>query len=391
LLLAAAPAQGAAPAAQASATAVRLTVGGTPTDSGTFAVSHDGISSSARGNNRPQVTVLGGQSLISLGTLAQDATAYVEEHQGASAACAGLAGDGASLLAVGDGSCLAGGNNLQVSAATLDLSGLRLVSGTVLQGLDQQLQTVLQPVLAQVLPPLQTGLQTALTQLGDPEVVLDLGALQSSCRATVGSAAGDASLLDSAAYVTVAGQRVDLLSLPAHPAPNTKLATNLDQVVKLVLDDVRSELTTALAGALVPLGAAIDQAAVVDSVMTNLSAQLAPLEQNVLDGTLNRQVRPTADTIEVTALDLRVLPVLAQYGVDLFHLEVGMSQCGPSSRLAQAPPSPPTRSFTPRVPTSVPAGAAAADSAVVGPWGLVALLVLATGGGVAVVRRVSRR
>ncbi len=391
LLLAAAPAHGAAPVAQASATALRVTVGGTPTDSGTFSVSHDGTSSSARGNNRPQVTVLGGQSLISLGTLAQDATAYVDEHTGASAACAGLAGDGASLVAVGGGSCFAGGNNLQVSTGTLDLSGLQLVSGTVLQGLDQQLQAALQPVLAQVLPPLQTGLQTALKQVGDPEVVLDLGALQSSCRATVGSAAGDASLLSSAAYVTVAGQRVDLLTLPSHPAPNTKVATNLDRVVQIVLDHVRSELTTALAGALAPLTAVIDQAAVLDSVMTNLSAQLAPLDQNVLDGTLNRQVRPTADAIEVTALDLRILPVLAQYGVDLFHLEVGMSACGPSSRVAQTPPPPPTRSFTPRVPTSVPAGAAEADPAVIGPWGLAALLVLATGSGVAVFRRVSRR
>jgi hypothetical protein len=207
----------------------------------------------------------------------------------------------------------------------------------------------------------------------------------------VGSAAGAASLIDSAAYVTVAGQRVDLLSLPAHPAPNTKIATNLDRVAKIVLDGVRSELTAALAGALVPLTAAIDQAAVVDTVIANLAAQLAPLEQNVLDGTLNRQVRPAADAIEVTALDLRVLPVLAQYDVDLVHLEVGMSACGPSARVAEAPPSPPTRSFTPRVPISVPAGAADADSAVVGPWGLAALLVLATGSGVAVFRRMSRR
>jgi hypothetical protein len=392
-----APAAAATPVAQASATAVRLTIGGTPVDSGTYSVTHDGTSQSAHGSNRPQVTALGGQQLVSAGTLAQDASTSVDREAGVSRACAGLAGDGATLVAVGEGSCLSGGHNLQVGAGSLDLGQLQIVSSTLLQGLDQQLQTALQPVLGQVLPALQTGLQAVLSQAGDLQVVLDLGALQSSCRAGGGSAQGDASLADSAAYVSVAGQRVDLLALPAHPAPNTKVVTNLDKVVQLLLDDLRAELGTALTGALAPLNGVVDQGAVLTNVVQNLAQQLAPLEQNVLEATLNKQERPSSDSIAVTALDLTVLPAAAQLGVDLFHLEVGVSSCGPNGRIA-APAPTPTPTATPTVPTSVPAGApsAAALERSSGQgsgagWALAGLLLVATGCGLATWRRTARR
>ena len=155
---------------------------------------------------------------------------------------------------------------------------------------------------------LQGGLQTGLRQLGDPGLFLDLGAVQSSCQAGPGTASGDASLAGVAAYAQVAGRRVDLLSLPVHPAPNTHVATDLGAVATAVEDALRSQLSTALDGSLGPLGAAVDRAAVLDNVLANLSSQLGPLDENLLSGTLNKQSRPSADAVDVTALDLQVLP-----------------------------------------------------------------------------------
>ena len=396
--LAAAPASAATVVARASASAAVVTVAGTPTDSGTYSVTNDGSSQTASGSNRPVVSALTGQSLVSAGVLAQDATTRTS---GRSAACSGIAGEGATVAAVGDGQCLTPGGTLALSAGHLDLSHLQIVQSTVLQGLDQQAQAALKPVLDPVLGALQGGLQTGLRQLGDPGLFVGLGAVESRCTAAPGSAQGDATLAGVGAYVQVGGQRVDLLSLPVHPAPNTKITTGLGDVALAVENALRSQLSTALAGSLGPLGGAVDQAAVLNNVLANVGSQLAPLDANVLSGTLNRQVRPAGGAIEVTALSLDVLPAAAAFGPQPLSVQLGRSTCGPSDRIAPvARAKPVTAPQAPHrkkqvVPRRVTAGLAHADAPGDGHRPLVltlgGLLVLAAGAGALDFRRHLRR
>ncbi len=393
--LAVSPATAATTVARASGTALTVGVGGNPVGSGTYSVANDGTRQSSTGNNRPVVSSLTGQAVVSAGVLAQDATTAVHDRAGSSAACAGLAGQGSSTVAVGDGDCLTAGQTLSLAAGTLDLSHLRIVDSTVLQGLDRQVQTGLQPVLDQVVPALQGGLQSGLQQLGDPGLFLDLGAVQSRCTAGPTTADGTASLADVGAHVQVAGRRVDLVSFPAHPAPNTKVVTDLGAVATVVEDALRSQLATALDGSLGPLSAAVDQAAVLDNVLANLGSQLAPLDQNLLSGTLNAQTRPAANAIDVTALDLRVLPAATQLGLEPLSVQVGRSTCGPDGvRPAvvrhRTPSAPKPRSAPHVVPTRVTAGLAEGDrqdrtGGLLAAFG--GLFVVATGAGLADYRR----
>lgn len=401
--LAAAPASAATTVARASATGAVVTVGGTPASSGTYTVTNDGTRETATGSNRPVASALPGQSLLSAGVLAQDATTRAS---GSSAACAGLAGSGASVVAVGDGQCLTPGGTLALSAGTLDLSHLQIVRSTVLQGLDQQVQTALQPVLDPVVGGLQSGLQSGLRQLGDPGLFLGLGAIQSRCTATPGSADGSATLSEVGAYAIVGGRRVDVLSLPLDPAPNTRVTGDLSAVAAAVEDALRSQLSTALDGSLGALGGAVDQAAVLDNVLADIGRQLGPLDQNVLSGTLNRQVRPSSGSIEVTALDLDVLPAAAASGLQPLALQVGRSTCGPNDRVAPvarprpvahpvARPQAPAKPALPRrVTAGLAHGGASAGAAAQEPSGrtrlvltLGGLLVLAAGAGALDFRR----
>lgn len=407
VLLSAAPGVAAEPVARASATGLVLTVANTPNDSGSYVVTNDGTRETATGSNAPVIGALGGQSFITVGTLAQDAATTIVDERGRSVACAGLAGDGATLVSAADGgACLSPGDNATVNAGTIDLSGLTIVQADALAGLDQQLQAALQPVLSAVLPAVSDALATTLSSLGDLNLVLDIGAIQSRCSAAPGTADGDADIVDSGLYVEVAGNRVDLVSLPVDPPPNTKVLTDLDVVVTAVVDGVEEQLATGLGGALAPVGPLADQLeqAINDNVVSVLSEQLAPLEDNLLDGTLNKQVRPTRDSIEVTALDLSVLPAAEDFGVDLLSLEIGRSACGPSGRVAAPPTTTPTPEPEPEpgpnVPTRVPAGlaeaaptAATSDGSVndhVATGALAVLGLLACGAGVAAYRRVLR-
>jgi hypothetical protein len=199
-------------------------------------------------------------------------------------------------------------------------------------------------------------------------------------------------MADVGAYVQVGGRRVDLLSLPVHPAPNTRITTGLDGVAVAVQDALRSRLSTALAGALGPLAAAVDRAAVLDNVLANVGSQLAPLDQDVLSGTLNRQVRAGAGSIEVTALDLDVLPAAAAFGPQPLSVRLGSSTCGPGDRVAPvARPRPVARLQAPArrpvVPRRVTAGLAHGEDHTGLLLTLGGLLVLAAGAGVVDFRR----
>ena len=75
--------------------------------------------------------------------------------------------------------------------------------------------------------------------------------------------------------------------------------------------------------------------------MTQVEAQLAPLEENVLDITLNKQDRPEPGAIQVNAIDLQVLPAgPGTADASLASVQIGNVVCGPSGRVAQAAAAP---------------------------------------------------
>lgn len=395
--LSAGPALAATPVAQADATALEIGLAGNATNSGTFTATHDGSTLTTTGNNAPAITAVSGQDLIRTGTLAQNATAGVSGGAGSSAACSGLAGEGATVAAVGESNCLTPGDTLTLHAATMDLSGLRILGDPIRQQLisagiplDQ-----VDGLVQQITTPLGGALAQALTALGDLGIVLDLGVVQATCRADTASATGGANLAGVKARLAGLGHSVVLADLPVNPAPHTKVVTDLDRVVIAVTDALRTQFANALTGALDPVSAALItpiQTQLVEGAVAQIADQLAPLEENVLDITLNEQTSGPG-SIEVTALHAKVLPAAAQFiDTSLVDLQIGRVSCGPHGRVATtaqaaAPqPKPGPKKQQPQVPTSIPAGAdSAADLGQDSPVGTLALgglLLAATGAGV---------
>ncbi|GAA0971097.1 hypothetical protein ENKNEFLB_00292 [Nocardioides aquaticus] len=388
----------AATVAQASGTAVRVSVAGNPADSGSFRSTHDGDTEQTSGSNSPAVA-LPGLGVASAGTLAQDARTRVQDGRGYSEACAGLAGDGATVVGVGEGSCLQGGQTLQLSAGTLDLAalldGLGAPDGGLPVGPDD-LPVPLDPGQLEVLTDaFNDAVDQVSTQLGNPGLFVDLGAVQSRCTSGPGTAQGSASIVGARAYAQFQGEPVELVRLPVNPAPNTKVVTDLGAVSEKVRGALIAQFTSGLDGGLAPLAEAAKNAAI-DAALAQISEQLAPLEQNLLDVTLNKQVRQGADQITVTALDAQVLPVAAeQLGASAVSLQIGESACGPSGQVTTAQPTPtpdpapdpqPRPEPAPRTPTVVPAGVATAPDTGLSGTGVAALaglvaLALAAGVG----------
>lgn len=392
--LSAAPAS-AATVSQASATALSLELAGTgATDSGTYAVTNDGSTESAEGTNEPLITALGGQDAIRVGTLAQDAVA---NKDATSAACSGVAGDGATLVAAGSGDCLSGGDNIKLDAASLDFSDLRVIQSDLFQGMDTQVQDALKPFQDQITAGLAQLLAPAIEGLDGAGLYVDLGAVQSSCTADDDTASGDSTIASSSVYVVVpGGDRVTLVDLPIEPAVNQKVVTDLSGVTDAVLKGLRTQLSNGLDGALSPIDPVVDQLQqqVLNTLLTSLQEQLAPLEDNVLDITLNAQ-DTSPGAITVTALDAKVLPAAEAFvGGSLAHLTIGTTHCGPNSPVTKTVVNNPPKAANPpaSVPTVVTAGMESYDDGSAGRIALVTLLLLAAAGaGAAAYVRTLRR
>ncbi|MCW2817620.1 MAG: hypothetical protein JWR42_407 [Marmoricola sp.] len=389
-----APAVGATVVSRSEASAATITVAGNGGGSGTYAATNDGTRESTTGTSRPPIGVLTGQSVLNTGVLAQEATARPDST---SAACAGLAGNGGSVAQVGSSQCLAPGTPVSAKLGSLNLSGIKLAASDSALA---PLNTATDPVLKALVEPVNTAVQKALAsaqaQLGNAGLTASLGAVEGRCTAGPGTSSGSANVLNTKVVLTLAGQTTTLANLPARPAPNTHLTTSLSSVATLVLGTLRTDLTTSLNGSATPLTGLTDaiQKQIVDNVLAQADGQLAPLEKNVLDITLNKQVRPTADSIQVTALDASVLPAAAPIaGSDLAHLTIGHVECGPSGRVAPAAAPPAPKKKAAALPTAVSSGLATApgaptsaqepvDRVVLGTVGLLSLLA-----GGAVLRR----
>lgn len=408
-LLAAAPGYAATVVAQADATAIEIAIAGNGQGSGQVrATASDDGTSTTEGETQPPISVLGNQGLLNAGTLSQDAAADVVNRNGLSAACAGVAGEGASIAEVGDSDCLTPGQPVGVTIANLDLSEVVVINP---QSALAPLGDVLNGPLAQLLGAVTAPLSDALagTPLGDLEVAGTFDAIQARCTAAPGTASGTASIANASLGLTLAGQSVQAVQLPANPAPNTPVVTDLDQVVNVILDGVEVQLREGLDGVLDPLGLLTQavQDNIVDTVVAQVADQLEPLEQNVLDITLNEQTTTGTGQISVTALDLQLLPAIAEAaGASAVSLEIGQVSCGPNGRVTPGDPVDPTDPTTPGggdgpgdgpglpdVPTVIDAGAAAdggalgTDTALLGAGAL----ALAGAAGLAGHRRLARR
>ncbi len=393
--LALAPAVGATNVSQSGANAVFVSAAGNGSGSGNVTATNDGSREATTGDTQPPVSVLKGQQVLNAGTLAQEAVARSDST---SAACAGIAGNGASVAEVGDSNCLSGGTPLKATLGSLDLGGLVVADPASALG---PLNTATDPLVKALVGPvddaLQQGLDQAQAQFGDAGLSANLGVVEGRCTAGPGTASGFANIADTTVDLALPGQDVNLLTLPVDPPPNTHVFTDLSKVATTVLSAVETDLNTSLDGSAAPLTALTTQLQkqIVDNVLTQVEKNLAPLEQNLLDITLNQQIRPTRDSIKVRAFDLELLPVAKdQLGASALNLQIGNAACGPAGRVAQPAAAPAPPATTPALPTSVSAGLASAPAQAARPsdssdeivLGAMALLALVAGGVVALRR-----
>jgi len=396
--MAAGPAMAAGTVSRASGNAVQLTLLGNTQGTGTFSATNDGHGEHTSGSNQPALTLLGGQDLVSAGALFQDATAQVAGHSGTSAGCAGLAGDGATLVAIGDSRCITPGQNLQVDLGKVDLAQLvanvKIVDSQqpqdALPGPQQQLADGLSPVLTQ----LNDALAQARDQLGDASLFLATDAVQGVCHASAGTASGSADLADVDLYAVLPGQPepVYLAKLPVDPAPNTRVPVQLDSLLDAVVDALKTNFATIAQRKLAGVIPTLDQLKkVLHSASAQIAPRLKPIGDNLVNLTLNEQSRPAAGSIAVTALDLNVLPAAnEQAGMTVFNLKVGNVTCGPNGAITEAPTVPRTKPQAhPRVPRSIPAGEADVPGGAsrLAAAGLGVLLLASAGAGIVTYRR----
>lgn len=364
LSVAAAPALAAPIVAQSSANALTVEIAGEGASSGTVRAVHDGDRERVTGQTQPPIDVLEGQQLLQVGTLSQQATADLRQRLGVSAACSGVAGDGATVAEIGTGDCLSGGDNVGLSIANLDLSGLVVFNPDSPLGPGNDVTT---PLIEQLVGPLTAAVSEGLAPLGEVSIQGTAGVIEAQCQADPDSAAGDAQIADAQLTATLGGEQLTLARLDADPAPNTKVVTDLDVVTNLVIDSVERSVAATLsdpqfAPLVEQLGAATGQGQeqIVTAVVGQVSDQLEPLERDVLDITLNRQVRPTANSIEVTAIAADVLPAAAeQLGAPLVSADIANVTCGPGG---QVEPAPAQAEKLPAVPTVINSGDPGSDS-----------------------------
>jgi hypothetical protein len=392
--------------AQSGANALTLSVGGNPFSTGAVTAVRDQDGEDKTGDTQPPIDVLNNQGLLNVGALVQDADTDVTNRNGSSEACAGVVGNGGAVATVGDSSCVTPGEPVGISLANLDLTGAVLINPSSALGPLAAANPLLSDVLAPVTAALSDGLESAL---GNLAIGGAFGTVESRCTADRSGAQGTANITDASIGASVGGQNFSLIEFPTNPAPNTKLLTDLDEVVNVILDGVETQLEEGLGGLAAPVAVIVDplQDQIVTAVIGQIAPQLAPLEENVLDVTLNKQtVSNGGDKIVVTAIDLKVLPAAQAFGFDsLVGAEIASVTCGPSGRLVpEGPdpepnpdpdPDPNPNPGPPEVPTVVDAGAFGPVDSDGGPgspllWGLTGVLAASAAGAVAG-RRLLRR
>jgi hypothetical protein len=324
------PATAAEPVTEATANALTVEVGGSGGGSGIVAARNFGTGEQKTGEANAPIDVLDPQGLINAGTLAQDAAARIQNKNGVSRACAGVAGEGASTVAeVGDSNCLTPGQPVDISFANLDLTGVHVADP---EGALEPINQLTDPLIEQLVGPLTQAISRGLSEFGNVAISGTAGAIQSRCAAQPGSAEGFANIADATINAELPGQTVNVATLPVNPPPNTKVVTDLDVVVTTVLNAVRTDLNKSFDGALLGALPIVDavQENIVDTLIAEIAPQLAPIEDNLLDITLNEQSQSNG-RIAVTAVDAQVLPAAREFtGDSLVSAEIANVTCAPN-------------------------------------------------------------
>jgi hypothetical protein len=372
VLLGTAPALAADGSTTGTATALRVSVAGNEAYSGTYSASNDGSTQTTSGSNKPQLQALGGQKVVTAGTLDQDAGTSVNGERGHVNACSGLAGSGSSLVEVGRASCLDPKGTVSLNAGAVDFSKFDPTTDVVNSALNKAITDNLPAgsltTFSALTTTLATQLSTAFAQgfaaLGNPGLSLDLGVAQARCAADPGDATGSSQLAGAKLVLTFPSQSgvapLTLADLPVDPAPNTRVTTDLSALSKVLRDSLSTSLTTSLAvtpatSALAPLLTALNGTKALDAALDQISTQLGPVDQNIASLVLNRQSRPSDSSIRVTALALDVLPAAKAFvNSSLVSLEIGDVTCdaGRYAAAVSAPAAAPSGA----VPTAIDSG-----------------------------------
>lgn len=372
-VLAAGPAIAASTYSQATAQSVILTIGGSPAISQKVTATNNGSTETA--NNTSTIPNLAG--VLPQNTLTGVGVAPAEAHanaNGTSFACAGIAGTGSGIAEVGKKACnITTGKPVTIGLGNLNLGATGIDPTTALGALNPVIQAIIAPVQANLISAISNALKgTPLdVQLGGT-----LSAIAATCSATPTAATGTANLAASGISATIGGQTLHLLTLPSQPAPNTPIVTNLAGVSQIIVNDVKAELNglasgplAPLSGVTLPVGTTLQT--IQDQVIAQVVAQLKPLtdalNQYVLSGTLNKQVVSSGGrAIQVTALDLQVLPAAKQFtGSSLVSGQIGQVSCGPNTLASVITPTPtptPTKTPTGHVPTGIDSGLAGGNN-----------------------------
>jgi len=354
-VLAAGPALAAGTFSQATAQSVILTIGGKSVISQKVSATNDGTKETA--NNSSTIPNLAG--VLPQNTLTGVGVAPAEAHafpNGTSFACAGVAGTGSGIVEVGEKSCdIKAGKPVTIGLGNLNLGSTGIDPTTALGALDPVIKAIIAPVQANLITAISNALKN--TPL-DIKLGGTLSAIAAQCSANPSAATGTANLVGSGLSATIGGQTLNLVTLPSQPKPNQAITTDLSGVSQILVNDVKAELNGLASGPLsglnvatLPIGTTLQT--LQDSVISVLVAQLKPLtdalNQYVLSGTLNKQVSSAGGRqIQVTALELNVLPAAAQFtGSALVSGDIGQVTCGPNTLASKVTPPPTTPPTTP--------------------------------------------
>lgn len=316
---------------QAKASSVALTVNVSDkvkVDTGRYTATYDGEKTVNSGTNKPALPLLAGdQQLLSVGVFAQDAAAALQNGTIYSGACSALAGKGATLVAIGDGSsCVEPGEAVTVNLAELDLQKLGATTDYLLNDESKSVHVKLGPVNDLV----QTVVSDVLTKVGGLSVGVDLDAAESTCMAQGTKFKGRTQLKNAAVTVNVPGKGdIKVADLPANPKKNTTVVPDLSPVTDAVLGRVDTLLQSGLKSKIAPgvldVSIRID---LIEHIKEQLAVLLKGIETDLVKLTLNKQDK-TAKSLEVSALDIKVLDAVKEVGAPTAaKVAIGTSTCG---------------------------------------------------------------
>ena len=316
---------------QAKASSVALTVNVSDkvkVDTGRYTATYNGKKTVNSGTNKPALPLLAGdQQLLSVGVFAQDAAAALQNGTVYSGACSALAGKGATLVAIGDGSsCVKPGEAVTVNLAELDLQKLGATTDYLLNDESKSVHVKLGPVNDLV----QTVVSGVLTKVGGLSVGVDLDAAESTCMAQGSDFKGKTQLKNAAVTVNVPGKGdIKVADLPANPKKNTTVVPDLSPVTDAVLGRVDTLLQSGLKKdvGLGDMSVAI-RIDLIEHIKEQLAVLLKGLETDLVKLTLNKQDK-TAKSLEVSALDINVLDAVKKVGAPTAaKVAIGTSTCG---------------------------------------------------------------